>query len=66
MLNYEIPYYEYYNYETVAPVKFTVSTGETAECYYYYYTPKGTKTDEETPVVAYVTHGGGVAFVNKR
>jgi len=61
MVDYDIAYYEYYNYETVAPVKFTLSSGETEECYYYYYTPRGMTTDESTPVVAYVTHGGGFA-----
>ncbi|MBR1566739.1 MAG: hypothetical protein IJ649_08245 [Oscillospiraceae bacterium] len=54
-------YYEYYDCEVYNHISFTSASGKEEKCTYYLYFPKGTETDETTPVVAYVTHGGGVA-----
>ena len=57
----DVAYYEFYNVEQNGPVTFTSDTGHTHECYYYIYTPIDGEIDESTPVVVYVTHGGGTA-----
>ena len=61
MVDCDIAYYEYYNCEINNVTEFTAASGQTEECAYYYYTPKGVKTDGDTPVIVWVTHGGGVA-----
>ena len=55
----DVAYYEFYNVEDGGPVTFTSDTGNTHECYYYIYTPIDGEIDASTPVVVYVTHGGG-------
>ncbi len=57
----EIAYYEYYDYEESEDIIFTSESGRTYDCVYYLYTPKNIEADENTPVIVWVTHGGGVA-----
>ena len=57
----DVAYYEFYNVEQNGPVAFTSDTGHTHECFYYIYTPIDGEIDESTPVVVYVSHGGGTA-----
>ncbi len=57
----EIAYYEYYDYQQSEGVKFTSASGKNYECVYYVYTPKDIEADENTQVIVWVTHGGGVA-----
>lgn len=61
MMDCDIPYYEYYDCQTVDHVSFASESGHTQECVYYLFFPRDEELDAETPVVAYVTHGGGVA-----
>ena len=61
MIDADIAYYEYYDCEMVDHVSFASESGHEQECFYYYYIPKDGEIDETTPVVAYVTHGGGTA-----
>ena len=55
----DVAYYEFYNVDEYGPVTFTSDSGNTHECYYYIYTPIDGETDASTPVVVYVSHGGG-------
>lgn len=57
----DVAYYEFYNVEQNGPVVFTSDTGHTHECFYCIYTPIDGEIDESTPVVVYVSHGGGTA-----
>ena len=57
----EIAYYEYCDCEVSDHVVFTSDSGHVHQCVYYVYTPKDMEPDESTPVIAYVSHGGGVA-----
>ena len=56
----DIPYYEYYDYQISDHVTFISDSGNEHECVYYLYTPKDGEMDENTPVIVYVTHGGGM------
>lgn len=56
----EIAYYEYYDYETRDHVSIPADPENPNYCYTIY-TPKGAELDASTPVIAYVSHGGGVA-----
>ena len=60
-MDFDVAYYEYYDCEIVDHVSFVTESGKPADCSYYLYFPKDAEIDEDTPVVAYVTHGGGVA-----
>lgn len=57
----DIAYYEYYDCEVHSHIDFVTESGKDADCTYYLYFPKDTEIDEDTPVIAYTTHGGGVA-----
>lgn len=57
----DVAYYEFYNIEENGPVTFTSESGKVHDCIYYIYTPMDGEIDESTPVIAYVTHGGGTA-----
>ena len=61
MIDADIAYYEYYDCEMVDHVSFASESGHEQEFFYYYYIPKDGEIDETTPVVAYVTHGGGTS-----
>ena len=60
-MDYDIAYYEYYDCEVHDHISFTSESGKQEECAYYLYFPKDTELDESTPVITYITHGGGVA-----
>ena len=60
-MDFDVAYYEYYDCEVYDHISFISESGKDEECIYYLYIPKDAKTDEATPVIAYVTHGGGVA-----
>lgn len=57
----DIAYYEFYDYYESEKVPFTSASGNDYECSYFVFSPKGAELTEDTPVIAYVTHGGGVA-----
>jgi len=57
----DIAYYEFYNFEQGDSVAFSSDSGNNYECEYYICTPMDTELTADTPVIAYVTHGGGVA-----
>ena len=59
----EIAYYDYYDAGQSDTIVFTSKSGHVTTCAYYYFTPKDVELDESTPVVAWVTHGGGVDIV---
>lgn len=60
-MNTDIAYYEYYDCEVYDHISFISESGKQEECTYYLYFPKDAELDETTPVIAYTTHGGGVA-----
>jgi len=57
----EIAYYEYYDYEKSDKISFVSDSGKYHECDYYIFTPMDAELDEDTPVIVWVTHGGGTA-----
>ena len=57
----DIAYYEFYDYQQSDYVPYVSASGKNYECIYHLYSPKGMELTEDTPVIAYVTHGGGVA-----
>ena len=65
MMDCDIAYYEYYDCQTITQVQVLNDNGEIEECNYYLYTRKNGELDESTPVIVYVTHGGGVADVER-
>ena len=60
-MDFDVAYYEYYDCEVYDHISFTSVSGKEEECTYYLYIPKDAETDDTTPVVVYITHGGGVA-----
>ena len=57
----DIAYFEFYDYQQSQDIPYISSSGKNYECMYYSYWPKDMELTEDTPVIAYVTHGGGVA-----
>lgn len=57
----DVAYYEYYDYSMSDYISFQSESGKDYECVYYLYTPKDAQLDENSPVIVWVTHGGGVA-----
>ena len=60
-MDFDVAYYEYYDCEVYDHISYISESGKEEECVYYLYIPKEANIDDTTPVVAYITHGGGVA-----
>lgn len=60
-MDFDVAYYEYYDCEVYDHISYISESGKEEECVYYLYIPKEADIDDTTPVVEYITHGGGVA-----
>lgn len=63
--HFDIKYFDYYTRSEAYSVPFVSGSGNRYSVGYYIYTPKNINPDESTPVIAYVSHGGGTSSEEK-